>query len=222
MLLVLLGGALLWEMGRIDRSDYDLYERLIRSSDPSANGQEFKLEVRQTRVDNKKEAWWSRNHQRFHFQLSSTHSELVFTQQGRDSKTVEYLNGVHCAMQEELFFRLPDGKEVIRKEDEFIMKNPPRTSLSTEQIAELIPVQQIRTFDADRAVYHYRTQQFSAEQVDLARFTAPGQVLLCPQPVEKRIMSGLAQSIEFSVNARKPNFQAHHLKATFFSNKGML
>jgi hypothetical protein len=73
----------------------------------------------------------------------------------------------------------------------------------------------VRHLQAERAIYHYHTEELVAEKAKLARFMTQGnQIIPFLKPV-KALMNGTAERVEFSIaNSEKP-LKVQGLRATF-------
>lgn len=212
---------------RIGAEDYQKYEKLIKSSE----SEEEKLEgkeytARQQRGRVQKEIRFMTDNNRLHHSLRSRQSELVFSVQGEHSEMVENMSGVSCFLQEEVFYRLPDGREALLQGDGRLLLRhaDPQESFSWISLQDpgIKPMQKLRFLEADKAVYYYKTNSFVAKEVKLQRFVVEGHELL--QNIEgfEPTMKGVAQAVEFTLAGKDLNFRAHHLKAKFFSPEGLL
>ncbi len=155
-----------------------------------------------------------------HFKIKSEDSELLFLEEKGKLEVIENLKEVYGWMQEEQFFVLPNGKEVVKKERGGLLRGED-PSLETSWIPlnqkGLKPMQYIRYFEADKASYRYSSQLFLAQDVHLWRYRLPGHELPDTTPHDSPLMKGVATSIEFFFQGKKFQFQAHHLKAEWQS-----
>jgi len=174
--------------------------------------------VRQTRHKVQKQLLFTENEQRMELQLSANDTQMIYDHSSNQTKIVEQMNGIVCTMQEELYYILPDGREacffneetlLIRNED---VKNP--TSYVSKATKGIVPMQIIRHMVADKGFYDYKSDLFFAENVKIERFTASSHELTPSLNPKKKLMNGIADSIEFSLDGKKLNFKANKLKAT--------
>ncbi len=209
---------------QVTDEDVNVYAALIESSTPKPNSQ--KGVARQQRNIIHKEIWVADSVERLHYSLRGQHSELLFSNDGAKTAMVEYMDDVSCFMQEELFFLLADGREVVRKPNGRLLlrhANPKKAeSWIKEDGLELTPMQKIRYLKAEKGIYYYSTNTFIANEVQLQRFVAPGHELVETLVGIEPTMTGVAKSVEFSLDGHALNFKAHHLKATFFTQKGLM
>lgn len=174
--------------------------------------------VRQTRLKVQKQLLFTENEQRMELQLLADNTQMIYDHSSDQTKIVEEMNGIVCTMQEELYYILPDGREacffnketlLIRNQD---AKNP--ASYLPRVTKGIIPMQIIRHMVADKGFYDYKNDLFFAENVKIERFTATGHELTPSLLPKKKLMNGVADSIEFSLDGKKLNFHANKLKAT--------
>ena len=84
------------------QKDYDLYEELLKSSNPSA--QESLISCsQQTREGVQKQIWYQ-DEKPLHIRINSGQSELCFFHRENQIAVVEHLEDVVCIMQEELYY----------------------------------------------------------------------------------------------------------------------
>jgi hypothetical protein len=135
---------------------------------------------------------WYQSKEPLYIRIESDDSELFFFHQEGRIEIVEQLEKVVCLMQEELFFE--KGK----------------------------PMQHIRYMEAKHANYNYTTQLFIGEEAKLWKYCLEGHEPVTSVEGLIPIMSGTADSIEFTFKGKDVNFQARHLKATLNSKKKLL
>jgi len=166
-----------------------------------------------------KDYWMNQKGQRLHLRLKSSDSDLVLEQ----SEIIEKMQNVICMMQEELYYLMPDGREVIRHPSgRWLLRNGDQEengSWISAESRELKPMQVMRYMESDSATYHYRKDRFIADQARIKRFKMAGHQL--PESIVelKPMMVGSAQSVELSLLGPEKKLKAHKLKATFFSSE---
>jgi hypothetical protein len=166
---------------------------------------------------------WHQDLQRLHFRLSCDSSTLEFDLSADSSDVLEKMYGVDCLMQEEIFYLLPDGREVKKDPSGglYLITNNEedegKTWVLPEEEAKLKPFQKIRKLEAKEATYYFATGLFKADEVILKRYIVEGHNLpLIIENVEPE-MRGVAKSVSFALSGKFLNFKAKHLKATFFT-----
>lgn len=199
-----------------NESDFITYQKLVEASDPSCSG-EILSYSQQKRENVCKEIWYRAN-EPLNIYIESQESELFFFQQENQMEVVEELGLVHATCQEKLYYVLEDGREATLEENgKYLIKgSDPQVEESWLTNAEgLTPMQEVRYFEAEKASYCYNTQLFLAQNVFLKKYKIKGHDRLVSFENETPIMSGKAESIEFTLRGKKWGFQAHKLKATF-------
>lgn len=192
-------------------SDVDLlnYQKLIESSEPSTKKTDCFGLSRQTREGVKKQIW----HENKHIVIESEESELFFFHQNNQMEVVEELGVVRCAIQEELYYLLPDGREVVQKENGELCLRGEEGSIPSG--TALKPMQLIRYLEAKEACYNYNTQLFSGREVKLWKYRLEGHKMFTSFEGLAPMMSGMAQSVEFSLKSKQLDFSAYQMRATF-------
>lgn len=203
-----------------ETADIEAYQALMRTIDPKKpENQPAPYTAKQQHRHTHKDLWFVKAGQRLQLRLRSTDTDLVLDHQDDTTEVIEYMHGVTCCMQEELYYLLPDGKEVQRRPDGLFFTRHRNADDPTASIeingAILRPMQVIRYMEADAATYYYQTDRFTAENVKMSRFIAPGHSLVELSKDLKPFMSGVARSVEFSLVGNDLNFTAYHMKANF-------
>jgi hypothetical protein len=206
---------------RIKPEDVQEYRQLIENSDlGQAKNKSSPYTAKQQRDDIQKDISFMQGGERLQLRLIAVESQLVLDQHDGETALLEQMRDVHCYMQEELYFVLPDGREALRQSDGQLLirhadpKNP--SSWLPQKVPNLKPMQVIRYLQADEATYYYKTDEFVAQQVALSRFAVPGHQLV-ELHEGKPLMNGVAEKVEFSLAGKDLNFKAYQLKATFFN-----
>ena len=222
--LALVGGALSIKLLHIEKQDYIAYKELLESSNPSKENHLTSIS-QQSRQGVCKQLWFN-NKDPIFCQIKSADSELSFYFEDNQIKVVEKMGVVHCIVQEERFYLLPDGREAIQQEDGRLLLRHASpddpASWVDPSIPGLTPMQLIRYMQADKATYDYASQLFVAEDVKLWKYKLEGHEP--PSALEQTdfLMSGTARSVEFAFKGEKFDLQAHSLKATFDPEREML
>lgn len=157
-----------------------------------------------------------------HVRIISASSEIFFFYEKHAVEVEELLKNVLCTMQEELFYLLPDGREVIRNEAEiFVLRKAKHTPITVDQ-KELQPMQYVRFFKAEKARYNYNSGLFIADNVELWKYRLEGHELPSNLKNFNPIMQGTATSAQFVLKNSRFDFQAENLKASFTPKRGMI
>ena len=171
--------------------------------------------ARQQRVGVRKDILFTEKDGRIQLKLLSAATELVFDQNEEKLQIVENMNDVRCYMQEELFYLLPDGREVKKAKDGmFVLRDKDEVVETEEKLLQ--PMQIVRVLDAALASYTYSTDLFVARHANVSRYLLPGHTFTGEVDKGKLMMSGIAQVVEFSLGGESLNFKAYHLKAKFY------
>lgn len=208
-------------------TDVEKYRELVKNSDPKQLNESSQNYVStQQHHSTHKDIWFTQRGQRLQLRLRSKDTQLVLEHQDNKTQVVEHMHGVTCFIQEELYYVLPDKREVVRQVDGTFRLRGKSTddaeSLVAVGNATLKPMQTMRYLEADNASYFYQSDRFLAEQVKVSRIVAPGHDLKESLKGFKTIMTGLARSVEFSIVGNELNFTAYQLNATLHGNGGKL
>lgn len=224
-LLIVVATLLFGFVVHIPKEDYALYEEILQSSDPSAFVKEDK-EGQQQRECVGKELWIKRDNDRLHYIVRAEESVLRYTLGDERIDLVEDMTNIHGWMQEELFYRLPDGREAVPQKDGRLLLRHSDPALAGSWIKRnepgLEPWQELREFTADHATYVYRDKQLIADKVELQRFVIPGHRINRSVIGLELVLKGVAQSVTFTLEDDKPHFQAKKLQGSIYSPRGLL
>lgn len=216
--------ACLWAvLGRYDSSDVADYQKLMQNQDDTQGGNAYTS--RQRRVGVQKDVFFIENDQHLQLRLQSAHTQLALDHHDGQTELVEHMHDVTCYIQEELFYKLADGREALRQEDGRLLikhADPKEVESWIENDKTTVePVQIIRLVEADTAFYYYKNNQFLAENVKITHYIAPGHNIEQAAKSEKLLMSGIATWVEFSLTGNDINFKACQLKAKLYAPRGL-
>lgn len=138
----------------------------------------------------RKDFFFMQNDQRLQLQICSSHADLTLNNNGTDIELIEIMQNVTCYMQEELY---PSHPEELNS----------------------IPMQMIRYFEADNAIYSYKSGLFQAQAIKISRYLVPGHTLTNQLAAFDPLMHGTATSVQFFLKDSDLDFQASDLNATF-------
>jgi hypothetical protein len=158
-----------------------------------------------------------------HVRIESGSSELFFFYEKKAVEVVEQLKNVTGAMQEEQYYLTKEGKEIVRSENGFRLRNGKgKQEFIVRSQDELIPMQEVRYFKAEKACYNYSSSLFVAEEVQLWKYRLKGHVL--PKSFEGQIplMSGTATTAQFVLKEGDFDFRAENLKVEINPKAGRL
>lgn len=187
-------------------------EAAMTTPEPSRTTRQFRKGV-------DKDIWFFRGNTRMQLRINSTTSELVFEKEDGKSKIIEKMGDVICWMQEELYYTLPNGTEVVRHTDGTLMVRNGNPDDPSSRVREYDPdlkaMQVVRYIEAEKAVYHYHNDLLEGEKVKLARYIFPGHQLMFTLTGQTPTLTGKAESIEISLLNKELSFKAHKMTATF-------
>lgn len=225
LLLVLFGFGVFY-LFNVSQKDYNAYRELVASANPvNSEAKVPPYTAKQKRKGVQKDILFTQGNDRLQLRVNSNEAVLVLDHQGESTEILEKMQDVKCLMQEELFYKLPDGREALKHSNGRLLirgsdgKDP--SNWTNPETHGVIPMQHMRFLEAESATYYYKSDRFVANQVKVTRFTVPGHQLI--QNIEglKPTMKGLAKSVEFSLADKELNFKAYQLKATFYSLGGL-
>ena len=220
--LLVLTLAMIVGISTIEQMDVNTYKELVASSEAGdVPVESITVTGKQYRQKVSKQALFSETEGRRQFRLVSDESDLVFSYIGGKSSAVEYFRGVSCDEQEELYYTLPDGRE-LKKSSKGLKLRQGGNLWVDDGTEELSPMQRVRHIDAETATYFYCKDLFAAEHVNLSRYFIPDHKL--PQFIEEvsPMMQGQAKAVQFSVVGKDTAFRAHHLTMTLYTQEGLL
>jgi hypothetical protein len=201
-----------------DRAAYSRLVEAITVKEPKSK--EDTTIAQQKRQGIRKEIFFKQENDRLRLSLFAVDSTLELVQLGADTEIIENLKQVRGVMQEELFYRLPDGREAfLQANGRLLLRNGDPMKVEDwvdYPIASLKPMQMVRSFEADRATYFYQDNHLVGDKVRVARYVVPGHAFIEDLKGFKPYMTGVAQSAVLNMASRTPQFKALHLKAAFY------
>ena len=215
-------GGVTWMLTRVSPKEVQAYHHLIKKPDDKSQ-QTSPYSSKQDRMKVQKDVLFTQGQDRLQLRLRAEDSQLVLDHD-QDTQIVEHMHGVIGVMQEQLYWLLPDGREVtLQSNGRLLLRNAnpaEEASWFTKDLKGLIPMQIVRYLEADTASYHYKKDLFVADNVRISSYAVPGHELVEAIDPKKTLMNGTAKSVEFSLSGKDLNFKAHQLKATLFSIPG--
>jgi hypothetical protein len=144
--------------------------------------------TQQWRKGVKKEIWFSQeDRSRLHHRICSETSTLTIVPEGNHLDFIERLENITCWMQDKLMA-------------------PSMTAPSS---------QQLRFLRANEGFYHYSSQEFLAQSVDLSLYKLEGHQLPAGLPKVRPFLKGIAKDVAFAVSGKTSQFKAEQFKAEF-------
>lgn len=195
---------------RITPEEQEKYRQIMEEALSEQMPKEY--QAKQQRSDIHRELLMTHKDSRTQTRLTAKRGILVLNQDANKPGFTEYLEGIACMMQEELYYQLPNGREFDRLADGSFVSRNKKTPLPHEEIAMLAPMQTIRYIQANEASLDYRTNLLKTKQMSFARYSAPGHEL----PLEIEGLSpelvGTAISAEVTFKDSGPEFHAKQLQ----------
>ena len=108
------------------------------------------------------------------------------------SEVIEHMQGVSAIQQEKLYL---DGDQ---------------------------PMQELRYIEANEASYHYRSGLFVAKEATLTKLRAEGHAPIASIEGLDPMITGMARSAEFQLKGDGLDFTASQLRATVYTDRGLL
>jgi hypothetical protein len=120
---------------------------------------------------------------RLHYKIESASSICKLASHDRKIEITEELNAIQCWAQEKIYLSAHDA------------------------------MQQVHYFEAQKGVYDFNTQRFSAPDVFLSLFRQTGEDIIKTTENRTLLMEGVAQNVSFSMASKDPSLQTTHFKA---------
>lgn len=201
-------------------ADFKSYQQLMQISRPiQPDNKKEGPPVKQQRVNTRKDFLLGDRESKPKFKITSEGSEIVFDNQDEQTEIKELMSHVTCLMQDELFYVLPDGREVKKSDNgRYILRDIPIGTVDPYvevDESQLLPMQTVRYILADKASYHYKSDRFEGHRVDLLQMILPTHGLNGDLAGGKITMRGTADKVQFKLFSGTPQFRAERLKAKF-------
>lgn len=198
------------------------YRRLMMVSNPTlaGNAEPVPYTARQKRFGVQKDFSYVQGGIPLHVLLLSKEAELILDRQDDSTQVIEEMHGIKVYMQEELFYTLPDGQEVVSTAQGGLrLRNMPQQSeeaLPPLAEATMQPMQIVRYLEAESGSFSYKSDRCTAKNVLVERYVMPGHSLVQSFQGGRQISKGIAEAVEFTMSGEDPQFTAKQLKATVF------
>lgn len=204
IVLVVFAVFVITRSARISRSEQRVYDALAKEilEKHIERKQGVEKEVaKQVRKEVKKTIFLSEvNNVRREMELRGDVAELEIFQKKSDARLLESFTNATGFIQEELFYTLPDGSEVVRAADgKLLVRNDPARVFRE---ADLTPKQRVRYFEADVAIYDYHTETLIAYNVRFKTYLLNGHELVKNLANVQPETKGTARSMTMHHSAR--------------------
>lgn len=182
----------------------------------SGEGEEEHFLAKQERKNVTKELFYSHKGSDREARIVARDSRLVVEKEQKKSSFREEMDGVTCLYQEEVFYKTPEGKEVIIDEEGNYRFRKGGGIVSSN---ELSPMQRVRQVIADHAIYYFDEEMLEAERPFIKEYLMSGHHLPSELKGGALIMSGIASSVTVSFQREEISLEAKRLKAKVFPRR---
>ncbi len=198
--------------------DREAYSLLVETPDDEDKKEPTLAQQKRTGVS--KEIFYMRGNERLTLKVKADHSTLQLNQVGSATEIVERLSHVVGLIQEELYYRLPDGREAFLQANGRLLLRNGNMFKSQDWVeiplSSTTPMQTLRYFEAEKAIYYYKDNHLLANQVKVAQYRIPGHKIVGDVQGLQPLMTGVASSAEISLLDGSPLFKATQMKAAFY------
>lgn len=195
------------------------YRQLMQSTVGIGNQETKTYVAKQQRSGVSKEIFYEDpNGAKLRMRIQSDNSDIIFNRQEGATEIFEKLHHVVCCMQEEIFYKTTDGKEVEKGADgRFALRGGPSDRQEMFDEKDILPQQLVRYIEADEALYNFHTQTLIASHPQVARYLLPGHNLPENFEIEAPMMEGVAAKVTVSIVNSRLTFSASGLKAKLYA-----
>lgn len=214
-----------WYLVEEHPEDFQLYHHLMATIDKNhASKAEAPYTAKQERQGIQKILLQHQGPHRLQMRLNASGARLIFDRHDHVMEIIEQMEDVTCCWQEEIYFRMADGREAVPQEDSRLLLRggDPQEPMSWIALTTpgLVPMQAVTTLTADEAAYHYAGNKLVAKEVLVNRYKLQGHELAESLDSIQPFMSGDAEEVELILSANAPQLKVNRLKATFQSKSG--
>ncbi len=220
LVLFLMAGYLVISMlFHVSEQDLQDYKLLPLNQDTQEKNKGYS--GRQERSGVRRDIWYSdaEQAQRLHFVILGKESQVLFDTESNKDQIIEEIQDVHCFMQEDLYYLLPDDQAIIRHANGEYFYSHSKQAMTPPDVP-LRAMQHLRYLQADAATYSYTDNLFTAKTVALARYTLPSHTLKEDLTALTPELEGAAQTVQFSLEGSDLNFHAERLRVKIHSMPG--
>lgn len=208
---------------RIEKKDYILFKKITEDSKSLPMHDSLSSSSQSRKGITKNIRYQGKNSHFFH--MTSHSSQLHFFNNQGKIELKEDFEKVHCLMQQELFYLLPDGREAVKNSSGrlLVRECDPRCEDSwiSSSLPGLIPMQILYLLTAEKAHYTYVSQIFEVEDVELWKYRVPGHESTF-SPGEKALlfMHATADRAMIYLDEAAPSFTAEKLRGNVYGGFG--
>lgn len=189
--------GMIFKLIKVDSDTYNTYHELMVNTGAKEEVKNSPYSIRQERKNVQKDILFIEDEKRMQLKIIASDAELVLDHHDNETEIVEQMRGVCCDMQEELYYLLPNGDKTNYAHDNLQLKE----------------MQRVSRMRASHGTYHYKSDLFRAKNVEIEKFIASGHDFATLLSV-KKLMTGIADFAQFSLDGKRLEFQADKLKAT--------
>jgi len=208
----------------VRRQDYLEYEKLLQSSG-ALQKKKASFFSRQFRKNVVKEIWWGVSHP-LYVRIECDHSELIAAKGRGGFDTIEKMESVRSLFQEKLFYLLPNGRRGnIDREGRVVVKEGEQEVRIDSSIKSLLPMQEVRYFEAERGVCSYRNFDFIGEEVKMKKYRLRGHSSSFARafafPNLTPLSSGEGKKVYFALKEGRVDLRLDAFQTTFDPKEGI-
>ena len=220
LLLIIIAGVTGFFIFDIDKKDIARYRDLEVSSNPRLDVNHKTVNTTsQYRTNVEKTIRFSQNGTPLQIKLNADKSTLQLSQFRKEMEAIEVMEPVRCWIQESLFYRLPDGRDVMPQADGRLLikdadPSDPSSWISPDH-PDLTPMQVIRYLEADRGLHHYLDNSFVANHATFSQIVTSGHTLGSTGSDQTVLVKALARSIKLTISNNDVALDAYDTRLSY-------
>lgn len=211
LLLTFFCGFIIWKSASVSPKDKSKLDKMIASQPRKQRKNQLQSNKEigtQVRWGVLKRLWIVDGPCRRVLQIGGSRSETALYKKKSDMQLMETFFDVEGVVQQDLFYKLPDGKEISMVE-------------AAQREEPLEPMQRFRYFEAQKAVHDPQTNSVIAYEVKFWTFQAPGhEVVENPLKLEPEAI-GQASCMTVFPQANENSFYAEDFKLQIKTEQGL-
>lgn len=225
-LLCLTGLFLLFKATGISYKDEEKFRELVESSPKKQRKDRIRQKqelTQQTRWNVTKTIYIAEKPLKRQVELKAKRSKVVVISKRPHMQVSETFFDVNGIAQQELYYRLKDGSEVLYNEQGNLITRTGKPLDPYIDKTSLEPTQRFRYFEADRAVYDFQSHQLIAHNVHFWTYTTSGHDVVLDRALLDPEATGKASRMVLYLNASdaKKSFSADNLSFEFTTERGL-